>query len=57
MDPGELKPTRSSRQPVIIEGNWQEPTVEEQLKHDTVHKLEVSEHNLKFEALIILCKK
>lgn len=40
MDPGELKPTRSSKQPVIIEGNWQEPTVEEQLKHDTVHKLE-----------------
>ncbi|XP_052066407.1 doublecortin domain-containing protein 1-like isoform X1 [Mytilus californianus] len=40
MDPGELKPTRSSRQPVVIEGNWQEPSVEEQLKHDTVHKLE-----------------
>lgn len=40
MDPGELKPTRNSQHPVIIEGNWQEPTVEEQLKHDTVHKLE-----------------
>ncbi|XP_076116553.1 doublecortin domain-containing protein 1-like isoform X1 [Mytilus galloprovincialis] len=40
MDPGELKPTRSSKQPVVIEGNWQEPSVEEQLKHDTVHKLE-----------------
>ena len=44
MDPGELKPTRDSKQPVIIEGNWQEPTVEEQLKHDTVHKLEVCRH-------------
>ncbi|KAK3103714.1 hypothetical protein FSP39_021266 [Pinctada imbricata] len=40
MNPGEYKSTRSSKQPVIIENNWQEPTVEEQLKHDTVHKLE-----------------
>jgi hypothetical protein len=39
-NPGEYRATRSSRQPVIVENNWQEPTVEEQLKHDTVHKLE-----------------
>ena len=41
MNPGEYKSTRSSKQPVVIEGNWQEPSVEEQMKHDTVHKLEV----------------
>ena len=40
MNPGEYRSTRSSKQPVIIENNWQEPTVQEQLKHDTVHKLE-----------------
>ncbi|KAJ8298661.1 hypothetical protein KUTeg_022721, partial [Tegillarca granosa] len=40
MNPGEYRSTRSSKQPVIIEGNWQDPTVEEQMKHDTVHKLE-----------------
>ncbi|XP_061182929.1 doublecortin domain-containing protein 1-like [Saccostrea echinata] len=39
-NPGEYKPTRSSRQPVIVENNWQEPTVAEELKHDTIHKLE-----------------
>lgn len=39
-NPGEYRATRSSKQPVIVENNWQEPTVEEQLKHDTVHKLE-----------------
>nr|XP_022337319.1 uncharacterized protein LOC111133328 isoform X2 [Crassostrea virginica] len=39
-NPGEYRSTRSSRQPVIVENNWQEPTVAEQLKHDTVHKLE-----------------
>lgn len=39
-NPGEYRPTRSSIQPVVVENNWQEPTVAEQLKHDTVHKLE-----------------
>ncbi|KAL5007685.1 hypothetical protein ScPMuIL_016491 [Solemya velum] len=38
--PGEYRGTRSSRQPVIIEGNWQEPSVKEKMKHDTVHKLQ-----------------
>jgi len=46
MSPGEYKSTRNSKQPVVIEGNWQEPTVEEQIKHDTVHKLEVNKQKV-----------
>ncbi|XP_060074536.1 doublecortin domain-containing protein 1-like [Ylistrum balloti] len=38
--PGKYRSTRSSQQPVVIEGHWQDVTVEEQMKHDTVHKLE-----------------
>lgn len=40
MSPGKYRSTRSSQQPVVIEGHWQDVTVEEQMKHDTVHKLE-----------------
>ncbi|CAL1540465.1 unnamed protein product [Lymnaea stagnalis] len=40
MAPGTYKSTLSSKQPVVIEKHWQEPTVEEQDKHDTVHKLQ-----------------
>ncbi|KAL3841516.1 hypothetical protein ACJMK2_019650 [Sinanodonta woodiana] len=40
LNPGELKGTMNTVQPVIIEGHWQEPTPDEQKKHDTVHKLE-----------------
>ena len=41
MDPGTYKSTLSSKQPVVIEKHWQDPTVEEQDKHHSVHKLEV----------------
>ncbi|XP_013404290.1 uncharacterized protein LOC106169385 isoform X2 [Lingula anatina] len=40
LNPGEYKPTRSTRNPVLIEGNWQEPTFDEQRKHDKVHQLQ-----------------
>ena len=42
MDPGVYKSTLSSKQPVVIEKHWQEPTAEEQDKHHSVHKLEVN---------------
>ncbi|XP_050408824.1 doublecortin domain-containing protein 1 [Patella vulgata] len=38
--PGEYRSTLSSKQPVVKEGNWEQPTVEEKIKHDTVNKLE-----------------
>ncbi|XP_064634273.1 doublecortin domain-containing protein 1-like isoform X2 [Lineus longissimus] len=38
--PGNFKGTNDPDQPVLIEGNWQEPTEEEQQKHDTVHQLQ-----------------
>ncbi|XP_041366917.1 doublecortin domain-containing protein 1-like [Gigantopelta aegis] len=40
LNPGEYKSTLSAHQPVIIEGHWQEPTVHEKMKHDTVHRLQ-----------------
>lgn len=40
--PGQYKGTRDSQKPVVLEGHWQEADVEEQVKHDTVNKLEVS---------------
>ena len=41
LNPGEYKGTKNSNKPVVVEGHWEEPTPEEQQKHDTVHKLEV----------------
>ncbi|XP_064601230.1 doublecortin domain-containing protein 1-like [Liolophura sinensis] len=38
--PGQYKGTRDSQKPVVLEGHWQEADVEEQVKHDTVNKLE-----------------
>ncbi|XP_053391549.1 doublecortin domain-containing protein 1-like [Mercenaria mercenaria] len=40
LSPGEYKGTKNSNKPVIVEGHWEEPTAEEQQKHDTVHKLQ-----------------
>ncbi|XP_046543933.1 doublecortin domain-containing protein 1-like [Haliotis rubra] len=40
LNPGEYKSTLSTSQPVVIQGQWQELTPQEQVKHDTVHKLE-----------------
>ena len=41
LNPGEYKSTKNSVKPVVVEGHWEEPTVQEQEKHDTVHKLQV----------------
>jgi hypothetical protein len=41
LSPGEYKGTKNSNKPVVVEGHWEEPTPEEQQKHDTVHKLQV----------------
>ncbi|KAL4224512.1 doublecortin domain-containing protein [Mactra antiquata] len=40
LSPGEYRGTKNSNKPVIVEGHWEEPSPEEQQKHDTVHKLE-----------------
>ncbi|KAH3884070.1 doublecortin domain-containing protein 1-like [Dreissena polymorpha] len=40
LSPGEYKGTKNSQKPVVVEGHWEEPTPEEQEKHDTVHKLQ-----------------
>ncbi len=40
LHPGEYKSTMNPTKPVSIEGHWQEPTPDEQDKHDTVHQLE-----------------
>ncbi|XP_071104619.1 doublecortin domain-containing protein 1-like [Haliotis cracherodii] len=40
LSPGEYKSTLSTSQPVVIQGQWQQLTPQEQDKHDTVHKLE-----------------
>ena len=41
LNPGEYRGTKNTLKPVVVEGNWEEPTPEEQQKHDTVHKLQV----------------
>lgn len=41
MEPGVYKSTLSSKQPVVLEKHWQEPSVEELDKHHAVHKLQV----------------
>ena len=41
LSPGEYRGTKNRLKPVIVEGHWEEPTAEEQQKHDTVHKLQV----------------
>ncbi|ESO97509.1 hypothetical protein LOTGIDRAFT_152600 [Lottia gigantea] len=38
--PGEYKTTLDSKKPVVKEGNWEQPTVEEAIKHKNVSKLE-----------------
>nr|KAG5692334.1 hypothetical protein BaRGS_033199 [Batillaria attramentaria] len=38
--PGAYRSTLSSRQPVVIEGHWQDSTVEERVKHQSVSKLQ-----------------
>lgn len=45
LNPGEYKGTKNSNKPVVVEGHWEEPTAEEQQKHDTVHKLQVNHLN------------
>ncbi len=40
LNPGEYKSTMNPTKPVSIEGHWQEPTPDEQDKHDTVHQLQ-----------------
>lgn len=40
--PMTFKPTQDPEQPVIVEGNWQEPTTDEMEKHNIVHHLQVS---------------
>ena len=41
LSPGEYRGTKNTMKPVVVEGHWEEPTPEEQQKHDTVHKLQV----------------
>lgn len=41
LSPGAYRSTLSSQQPVIIEGHWQDITVEEQVKNETLQKLQV----------------
>ena len=41
LSPGEYRGTKNTMKPVVVEGHWEEPTAEEQQKHDTVHKLQV----------------
>ncbi|CAH1787762.1 unnamed protein product [Owenia fusiformis] len=40
LNPGEYVGQRSPRDPVAIEGTWQEPSNEEKMKHDNIHQLE-----------------
>ena len=40
-NPGAFKSTMNPDNPVLIEGNWQEPTSLEQEKHDVVSQLQV----------------
>ncbi|XP_052801857.1 doublecortin domain-containing protein 1-like [Mya arenaria] len=40
LSPGEYKGTKNATKPVVVEGHWEEPTAEEQQKHDSVHKLQ-----------------
>ncbi|XP_025087629.1 uncharacterized protein LOC112560197 [Pomacea canaliculata] len=41
LSPGAYRSTLSSQQPVIIEGHWQDITVEEQVKNETLQKLQI----------------
>ena len=43
LNPGEYHATRNRQHPVLLEGHWQEPSLDELLKHDTVHQLQVGE--------------
>ena len=47
MKPGEYKSTMNPTQPVSIEGHWQDPTPDEQEKHDTVHQLQTHLQEMK----------
>lgn len=42
-----FKPTLDPEQPVIVEGNWQEPTTDEVEKHNIVHHLQVHLQTMK----------
>ena len=41
LNPGEYHATRNPQHPVMLEGHWQDPPLDELLKHDTVHQLQV----------------
>ena len=47
MKPGEYKSTMNPTKPVSIEGHWQDPTPDEQEKHDTVHQLQTHLQEMK----------
>lgn len=40
-NPGAYRSTRNPHHPVLIQGHWQEPTLDELQKHDVVHQLQV----------------
>ncbi len=40
MQPGEYRATMDPENPVLIQGNWQQPTTEERLKNDAVYNLQ-----------------
>ena len=40
-DAGEMMGTSNPDRPVYIQGHWQEATMDELMKHDTVHQLQV----------------
>ena len=42
LNPGKYQTTMNPARPVLIEGHWQDPSLDEQIKHDTVHQLQVS---------------
>ena len=39
--PGEYQGTSNPDRPVYVHGHWQEAPIDELLKHDTVHQLQV----------------
>lgn len=39
-NPGEFRATRNPQHPVLIQGHWQEPSMDELHKHDTVNQLQ-----------------
>lgn len=55
-NPGTYLSTLSTEQPVVREGHWQDTTVEEKVKHEAVHKLEVYKDTFLTKCFVLIHK-